>query len=549
MSFSLAGIDWHFQSEVGAAWLKGLASPRLEAELLKSSTRRDVWRLPGGVIIKEVRYPGVLRSLLKTVSGGNACREGAILRELARRGAAVPDVMAYGAERRSGILSRDLVITREVQPGMSLLVFMQEHYALLPFVEKARIIRDFAAFIKRLHDRGVLQRDLHIGNLFYQGESETNPFVLLDVDRVELQPAALTLAQRAENLAVLLCNFWSLGSTAAIFRFLRCYGLHWQTPRERRLLAHIRNRSLRLAGRAWNAHARHCLASNARFVTSRHGAFRIHHLRRPDAEQALADLLPDPDRALERGAILKAGRTVTAAKVELGGHVYFLKRYNCKGWIYRLRNAVRRSRAVRTWLVTWGLRLRHLPVPEPLICLEERRCRLLRRSYLLSEFIADAQPLATLWPPPKLHYERFAAQGGCAETLQQGGQAPEHPSFRAPSDPATRHDASARKALLVHMAILLGRLHRYGAVHGDLKWANLLVSQHPGNPTIILTDLDGARLLKHTAQRRAAKDLQRFLRDLQPRDPHGEYRKLFVDSWRRWSNQDHQDGRRSSHSA
>jgi tRNA A-37 threonylcarbamoyl transferase component Bud32 len=541
MSLSLDGIEWHFQSETGAAWLDGLAAPRLEAALLKSSTRRGVWRLPDATIVKEVRYPGVLRSLLKTVSGGNACREGSILMELARRGVAVPEVMAYGTECRTGILSRDLLITREVPGGKSLLAFMQENYALLPFAEKNRLVRDLAGFIKGLHDKGVLHRDLHIGNLIYRAQAETDPFVLLDVDRVRLQSAGLTPTQRADNLAVLLCNFWSLGSTPAIFRFLRCYGLHWQTPAERRLLAHIRNRSLRLASRSWNAHARHCLTGNAGFVPSRHGSFRIYRLRRPDAEQALADLLPDPDRVLERGEILKAGRTVTAAKVELGGRAYFLKRYNCKGWFYRVRNAVRRSRAVRTWMVTWGLRLRHLPVPEPLICLEERRWRLLQRSYLLSEFIADAQPLATLWPPPQPLREIADPQGGAGETPQKGSAVPAHPTSQARSNPPAAPDASARIALLVDTAILLGRLHRYGAVHGDLKWANLLVHRHPGKPTVILTDLDGAHLIKHRLQRRAAGDLERFLRDLQQRDPHGQYRKPFVDAWRRWSNQAHQD--------
>ncbi len=58
---------------------------------------------------------------------------------------------------------------------------------------------------------------------------------------------------------------------------------------------------------------------------------------------------------------------------------------------------LRRRRARRTWLNTWAIRLRHLPVPEPLLCLEERGLGLSNRSCLLTEFLADARPLRAMW--------------------------------------------------------------------------------------------------------------------------------------------------------
>jgi tRNA A-37 threonylcarbamoyl transferase component Bud32 len=593
MKLSLAGVQWSSLSAEGAAWLGALPSPLVEAELIKSSTRRCVWRLPQGLFVKDVRYPGRLRSLLKTLSGGNAGREGAILGELGRRGVAVPEVVACGKVSRGGLLLRDLLVTREVPGCRRLLDYFQDEYGKLPFRAQEEFAKAFAAFIQHLHANGVAHRDLHLGNFLLQRSSGNTRLVLLDADRVKLTRGSLCRAARTENLAVLLCNFWSLGSTAAIFRFLRHYGLSWRTAAERELLASIKGRSLRLAGASWDAHARLCLSTNQRFVARRHGRFRIYHVRRPEVEQTLALLLPDPDRVLEQGMILNAGHFVTAAKVELGGRRFLLKRYHCKGWWARISNAVRRSPAGRIWLTTWKLLLRSIPVPEPLICLEQTRWRLPERSYLLSEYVANADPLTTLWPTP----DRAHAVDGLGNALDSGvpllsgesarvdavdlksplpqgeGQGegkttPDAPSPQpspggrgswAPPDPtasgesrgaggaaaqSTKEtpgapceplDESARNTLLARFAIILGRMHRYGAVHGDLKWTKLLVQTGPGRHDIALTDLDDSRFVRFAMNRRAKDDLRRFLGDLQARDGCGKYREFFLHTWRKWS--------------
>jgi tRNA A-37 threonylcarbamoyl transferase component Bud32 len=127
--------------------------------------------------------------------------------------------------------------------------------------------------------------------------------------------------------------------------------------------------------------------------------------------------------------------------------------------------------------------------------LEERRFRLLGRSYILSRYVEDAEHLNDAWP---------------------------------------RLNDSERRGLLAGLAMLLGRMHRFGALHGDLKWQNILLQAHAGGGTTTLTDLDGSRIMGRFMRKRPAKDLVRFLRDLEERDEAGGYKTFFLYSWRKW---------------
>lgn len=213
------------------------------------------------------------------------------------------------------------------------------------------------------------------------------------------------------------------------------------------------------------------------FVQEYRCGFRIIRPQSGSSEEALAELLPNPDRIFEQAEIFKPGSRTHAGLVTLDGRRYFLKRYNCRGLIYRVQNAFRRSRAVRTWAATWGFVKRGLPVPQPLLCLEERSYRLLGRSYILMEFAAGKDRLVDILP---------------------------------------KLDARSRHDLLGQLGTLLGGMHRLGCLHGDLKWSNILVGPNEkGNREVCLVDLDGSRILRTPNRRRGLRDLRRFRQDLE----------------------------------
>ena len=487
---SLQGIEWQFLSPEGSALLAELAEPCLLGEIVKANPKRRVVRLPG-TYVKEVKYRG-WPSLCKTLSEGTACREGRISLALTESGIAVPEVLAFGVEKKNGFIRRDLLLTREESRCKTLHQVMLRDYPGLPGKEKHRLVEEFAGFMKTLHDAGVTHADLHIGNILWVPERERgHRFILLDTDRVTLKKRALSTTEKTDNLALLLSNLWTFVSRSQRFRFLRVYGICLD-QKGRRFVAELEEKALRHSKRILRKKGQQCLHNNRRFRKEKRNDFTVYFRKRAGTENLLDSLLADPDGILEKGRILKAGNTVRAAMVELNGRHYFLKRFNCKGWSYSLKNAFRRSRAVRSWLISWGFRLRSLPVPEPLICLEERRMRLLKRSYILFNFVENSEPLTGVWP---------------------------------------RLDAVEKKGILARLALLFGKLHLFGGVHGDLKWNNILVN---GQGALFLIDLDGSKIVGPGKYRSKRKDLDRFLVDLAKAQPGNKDQAFFLKCWERW---------------
>jgi tRNA A-37 threonylcarbamoyl transferase component Bud32 len=494
-AFDPTGIGWHFLSADGRAWLDQLPTAAHHvAYPVKTSVRRWVCRFPPGIYVKQVEYRG-LRAIGKGLAGGNACREGEIYLQLAQRGIAVPEVLGYGSERRFGVLKRDVLITREVAAAQSFLQYMQDVYPTLESKSKRGLASDLAAFVRHLHDQGVIQSDLHIGNLLLRHTSGVRRFVLLDAQRVSIRSRGLSLSERLMNLAVLLCSVWRLASTMQCLRFLRDYGLSWNDTRDRSSVFDIKRLALRFSRRSWDAHARRALGSNARFIAERRDGFKIHRLRRDDVENLLDTLLPDPGRFFDQGEPDNHGHSLKVVRISFGGRRYSLKRYHDQSWPAQLGNVWRRSRAQRTWLNAWAMRMRHLPVPEPLICMDKRCLRRRHRSYLITEAVDDAPPLSDCW-------QEF--------------------------------NATQRRDTLICLGMELGRLHRFGGIHGDLTWNNLLVTFVGDHPRLTLVELDAGRMIPAASPYRCLLDIRVFLRDLHDRDPDGRYREFFLETYNRW---------------
>lgn len=488
---SLAGVRWLY---LDPEWnsVAFLSQQTISGRLIKRSAKRCVVCTDDAVFVKEIRYSGI-RSLLKTLVGGTACKEGKINLELAGRGVNVPQVIAYGVATRGGLLRRDLLLTRKVENALPLHDFIVNWHQSQTLSPKLVFIAALARFIRGLHEQGIQHSDLHVGNILVQ-EKNDRQFFLLDLDRATIHDRPLNQAETVDNLALLLCTFWPNGRSLDRFYFMRFYSGLDRLGTQTENIKAIKATALRVSHGMWKTKSLRCLTTNSRFIKSKSDNFTIYRVRRPEVEKALQALLPDPDGLLEQGVILKDGRTVKAAKIDIDGQAYFLKRYNCKGDLYRFRNALRRSRAVRTWLASWGMTVRGMPVPGALICLEERRVRLLERSYLLFQYV-DAERLCDIWP---------------------------------------KLDEFDKHRMLSQLAIILATLHQSGCHHGDLKWPNILVSEVEGHRRIVLTDLDGSRVNIRPGAARARKDIERFLKDLRQTGESSNFEVLFLQTWQKW---------------
>ena len=219
------------------------------------------------------------------------------------------------------------------------------------------------------------------------------------------------------------------------------------------------------------------------------GGFRIWYEMLDEVIHLLDALLPNPDNLLADSDILKNGSRTCGGLVELAGQRYFLKRYNDRGWVYAAQYLLRRSRAVYTWSLARHFLARGVLVPLPLICLEERRCRVLGRSYVLMQAV-DGACLHEFWP-----------------TTSQ----------------------PLKMKVLAMLGRTIGHMHRQGFLHGDLKWNNIILRD--GGASAVLVDLDGGRRLPWSSFWMARNDLERFLEDLRRAGGGSELERQLLQSW------------------
>ena len=179
--------------------------------------------------------------------------------------------------------------------------------------------------------------------------------------------------------------------------------------------------------------------------------------------EAAQAVMADPDGFLARRCrLLKNGRSSTVGLAE--GMV--LKRFNLRKPGNLLKDLFRASRARRAFLAAHHLELAGIPTPRGIAVASRRRAGFLLRSYLLMEEIAGAVELG----------QRLREGPPGAALARQAGQ-------------------------------LLGRLHREGFSHRDLKEGNLVLD---ASGRLHLLDLDGLRFLGEVPPARALADLERF---------------------------------------
>ncbi|MFQ5514636.1 MAG: lipopolysaccharide kinase InaA family protein [Myxococcota bacterium] len=266
---------------LAAALRAGPERAPIPYELLKSSPVRRVLR-SGEVVLKLFRE-----------GRGRAAREAAALRRARERTIPVPELLAWGD---------DWVATRWVdgRPARR-----EDLPALLEVVE-------------RMHEHGMLHRDLHLGNFLVHGEG----IALLDVQRAIFLPHLPHWLRR-----------WELGRLA--------YSLGEPLPDALQALRFWRDLRAQQHGRS---RTRRCLRESSRFTRFEHGGASGFRLRDADPRmlaQAL-DSIASAERIWERP----------------GGHLY-----RSGAWILKQHPHERQARSA--WINGHGLEARGIRTALP----------------------------------------------------------------------------------------------------------------------------------------------------------------------------------------
>jgi tRNA A-37 threonylcarbamoyl transferase component Bud32 len=498
--FEASGLAWRAEAAHADVVRREVAG-RLDAldrapgvEVLKRNLVRTVLRVPlsGGerVIVKRYAVGGAADWIKYTFKPSRASAEWTIGRALDRAGVptAVPLAMA---ERRRFVLRDAALVTREIAGALHLNAYVKAHLSAETDARRAALYDDLARVVRHLHDAGFVHNDLHGGNILVNGPPEAPRLHVIDLHSVSRR-ARPAEGARWFDVVKLLHSMRTCSTPAERERICRVYdetggpsGTRIAALAARgELSAELEPQLERMELGRVKSRTERALTRSSKFDVSRTDGLTVHHLRTVTAD-AIVEVLAAHDATMAAGRprplkdAARSALTRQTIRTAAGPASVIVKQYRCDSFADRLKNAVRRPRAVAAWMSGNGLLVRHFDAAEPLALVLRGRRALLGDAYLVMEDLGEDRRVD------------LVALSKFAGTL----------------DAAARQD---KRVLVSAVARLFRTLHAAGVYHGDMKAVNLFVRDTAKGPSIALADYDRVEFDAEVSMRRRIKNLSQL---------------------------------------
>lgn len=402
------------------------------------------------VVVKVFSHKISARRHLKREWGG--------LNKLARRGLSSPAPLFYG-KTQDGQWA--IVMEKIVNSSTALSVLDKT-------TDKTKKLDLMVLVCKELakqHSKGVLQKDLHLGNFLVAGDSI---FVL---DPGQIQFLRHEAGRKASTCQLaMLAGYLPDSDRDSIAKLYDEYfkARGWRAGKSDEILLQKKLTLRRKEG--VKKALEKCLRTSKRYLRLKIRNSTAVFAREFCQGAEPIDFIEHINALMDAGSVLKNGRTSYVSHLIWNGKDVVVKRYNHKGLIHSLRHTIKKSRARGGWLHAHRLRMLQIPTPKPLAFIEQRKGLLIWKSYFVTEYV-EGQKLYDFLRDSKVAKEE-------------------------------------RSMITQQIAELLDKLGKYKITHGDLKHSNILITKD--GPTI--TDLDGMKVHRCDlmCKIRKAKDLARF---------------------------------------
>lgn len=383
---------------------------------------------------------------------------------LVSRGLSAPEPLFYGHTEDG----RWAVVVQKIAESSTVLdVFQETHEPAKKLDLLVLVCKELA----KQHNKGVLQKDLHLGNFLLGGDK----VFAFDTGQMRFSRRELDRKNSIPQLAMLAFCLPDTNTESIVTlceEYFKARGWHFGKPDEssfQKQLAVHRKRMLRKG-------LKKCLRTSKRLLQIKAGRYIAVFYRAFCQKAEPLDFIEQIDAMMDEGQILKKGNTCYVSRLMWNGKDVVVKRYNHKGLIHSLRHTIKKSRARKGWLHTHHLEALNIAAPRPLAYIEHRRGLLIWKSYLVTEYV-EGQKLYNFLRDDNITEQR-------------------------------------RLNEIQRVMKLLDKLWKYRITHGDLKHTNILITDN--GP--VLTDLDGMKVHKWTwiYRHRRRKDLRRFSKQLSP---------------------------------
>jgi len=385
-------------------------------------------------------------------------REWKGLRQLQNKKLSAPKPLFYG-DTENG--SRVIVIEKIVKASSAFALFVNAD----SHKEKLDLVLLICKELADQHEKGVLQKDLHLDNYLVKD----NTVFMLDPAQIKFAPKPLDKSSSLSQVA-LLARYFPDSDTDSMEKLYQKYAKtrNWDISEEdkafmkKHLRAHRTKTIEKGLKKTLRTGKRNIRVSTSKYCAMFDKSFCL--------ENDPLDLIEQIDSLMDAGDILKNGNTCYVSRFKWNNKDIVVKRYNNKGFVHSLRHTLKGSRAKRSWLHAQRLLMLSINTPKPCAYIEHYKGLLLWRSYIVTEYV-DAQKFYYFLRDEKLSEKQKA------EVTEQ-------------------------------VKDMINELGSQKISHGDLKHSNILVADD--GPYI--TDLDS--MIAHKCSKlfeiKRKKDLARF---------------------------------------
>ncbi len=426
----------------------------------------------GLVLVKEIRPPAALRSLVWRVRAHPGQREWRWACRFAAAGLSVPRPWAFFD---GGVRGSSWFLQEGVPDVTDLLSYCGARFHT-PGEGDAlwrAVATRLGTMLATVHNVGANHPDLHPGNILCRGDTvDTLRISLVDYHSIRhgVGPAA---GYRAANLARLYWHMEGVLGPARLRDVLAVYLAHvrqpnWQSAEE--LATCLAARVPRLRLKRARSRAKKAFANSSGFRVVRDGGLRMWHAAETTPE-AIREVLARVNSGAVAAHKARPGSALYPVSDALGGQVW-VKSYAHAGPWKQVEAWLGRTYSRRGWYALERLRWLAIAAPVGLACVEEWRGLRLVRSHLITRHVEHVADLDTLL---------FTAS-------------------RIHGDP----DRLRRKRRLIgDLARLVRALHDTGTYHRDLSAKNILVGWWGHDLKFWLVDADSIRFPWFGVRRRA----------------------------------------------
>ena len=244
--------------------------------------------------------------------------------------------------------------------------------------EKIEIIKMFCTELARQHEKGVVQKDLHLGNFLQDGEK----LVVLDPAQMRFSNHPVEKGESISQLALITSNIAGTEGVKEIWEeYFNHRGWQLEEPDERLLEA----KTAMYKRKGLKRGLKKTLRTSKRFVrTSKDENLGVFD-REFIAGIEPIGFMKHIDELMEAGEIIKREDAIYASSFTYNGKKVVVERYGRRGFMDLLCQTITGSWAKKFWLL--GHRSRQLGqrAPKPLAYIERRKKLLIWKSYFINE--------------------------------------------------------------------------------------------------------------------------------------------------------------------